>query len=267
MPEQTRFWSTPDGEVRAWGCLQTPFWSLDIGVHPDAQESLFADVLHWASDRAQALVSTAQGRTVWFAYAFSDQANTIDVLEAAGFQSQAEAPEPWTLVQMRHDPEAAPTPASPPAGFALRPLSGRSEAAAYTALHRAVFNSDSMTEQWRRTVLNDPSYDPELDLVITDPDGRLAALCVGWLAATGPDGHASGQIEPLGVDARYRGIGLGRAIADECVRRMYAKGARDVYVETDSHRNAALGLYESLGFAVHRTILVFRKDYQVTASR
>jgi GNAT superfamily N-acetyltransferase len=224
IPGQTRFWSTHDGEVRAWACLQTPFWSLDIGVHPDAEKSLLTDVLRWANDRAQALVSTDLGRTMWFAHAFSDQARAIAALEAAGFEPQADTPQPWSMVLMRHDPATAPAPASLPGGFTLRPLNGPSESAAYTALHRAVFNSDSMTEQWRRTVLNDPLYNPELDLVITDPYGRLAALCVGWLAATGPDGHASGQIGPLGVDARYRGVGLGRAIGDECVRPMYAKG-------------------------------------------
>lgn len=118
-----------------------------------------------------------------------------------------------------------------------------------------------MTEDWRRAVLQHPSYDPELDLVITDPDGELAALCVGWLSATGPDGRPSGQIEPLAVHSRYRGRGLGKAIATECLRRMYAKGALDVYVETDSHRNAALALYESVGYMVQRRIIVLRKDY------
>lgn len=45
---------------------------------------------------------------------------------------------------------------------------------------------------------------------------------------------------------------------------MYAKGALGVYVETDSHRVAALSLYVSVGFAVQRTIIVLRKDYQPT---
>jgi len=215
-------------------------------------------------DRAQAGVSSALGRPMWFAYAFSDQSGVIDVLEAAGFESQAAAARPWSMVLMRHDPAALAVPSALPAGFTLRPLRALSETAVYTALHRAVFNSDSMTEEWRRTVLEHPSYDAELDLVITAPDGQLAAFCVGWLSTAGPDGRASGQIEPLGVDSRYRGCGLGRVIADECVRRMYAKRACDVYVETDSHRDAALGLYETVGFAVQRSIIVFRKDYEPT---
>ena len=102
---------------------------------------------------------------------------------------------------------------------------------------------------------------PGLDLVIDDPDDELAAFCIGWLGPTGWNNQASGQIEPLGVDDRYRGQGLGRAIAQECVRRLYAKGAHDVYVETDLDRNAALALYEAVGFRVERSIQVYRKTY------
>lgn len=37
-------------------------------------------------------------------------------------------------------------------------------------------------------------------------------------------------------------------------------------VETDSFRDGAFSLYESVGYAVQRTILVFRKDYPPTNS-
>jgi len=46
------------------------------------------------------------------------------------------------------------------------------------------------------------------------------------------------------------------------MRRLLSHGARDVYVETDSYRNAAYGLYESSGFGVAREVLVYRKDYR-----
>jgi ribosomal protein S18 acetylase RimI-like enzyme len=267
VPGQRKFWSTADGQVQAWACLQTPFWSLDYAIHPDAPPGLLTEVVSWADDRARAVMSTPLGRPTWLAFAFADQTDAILALEAAGFEPQTTAPQPWSMVLMRQDPSKLATSSSLPAGFTLRPLAGASEATAYVALHRAIFNSDSMTEDWRRTVMQHPSYDPDLDLVVTDPDGDLAALCVGWLSATGPDGRLSGQIEPLGVDARYRGRGLGNAIATECLRRMYSKGAVDVYVETDSHRDAALALYESVGYTAQRSIIVLRKDYRPANSR
>lgn len=259
-PAQTRLWSTPDGELHAWGCLQTPFWSLDFAIHHAAPPTLVVEVLAWADTQAKAVLSTEYGRPMWFAFAFSDQRAVIAALEAAGFESQADGADAWSMVLMRHAPDS-PRPAAPPPGFTLRPLRGQSEVGAYVDLHRRVFNSDSMTEGWRAAVLRQPGYDADLDLVITDPDGELAAFCIAWLGSTGWDNRPGGQIEPLGVAERYRRQGLGRAIADECVRRLYAKGAQDVYVETDSDRDAALALYEAVGFAVERTILVFRKPY------
>ncbi len=264
IPGQTKFWSTPNGDVQAWACLQTPFWSIDYAIHPDAPATLATEVVSWVNERAQAIVSTPQGRPMWFTFAFADQTDVIQALEAAGFEPQTTAAQPWSMVLMRHDPSAVATSTPLPTGSTLRLLAGASEMAAYVDPHRGIFNSDSMTKDWRRTVLQHPSYDADLDLVITNPHGELVALCVGWLSGTGPDGRLSGQIEPLGVDSRYRGRGLGRAIATECLRRMYTKGALDVYVETDLHRDAALSLYESVGYAVQRTIIVLRKDYQLT---
>src|SRR4051794_31172868 len=91
IPEQTKFWSTPNGDVLAWACLQTPFWSLDFAVPPDAPPEITTAVLTWANDRAQALVSTHLGRPLWFAFAFADQPEVIGALQANGFQPQTTA--------------------------------------------------------------------------------------------------------------------------------------------------------------------------------
>ena len=59
----------------------------------------------------------------------------------------------------------------------------------------------------------------------------------------------------------FRHLGLGRAILQEGLRRLYAQGVQEVFVETDNYRDAAFALYESVGFRVVREVLVFRKDY------
>jgi ribosomal protein S18 acetylase RimI-like enzyme len=101
---------------------------------------------------------------------------------------------------------------------------------------------------------------PALDLVAVSPDGGIAAFCICWLGAS-PGRPPRGQIEPLGVAPAYRRSGLGRAILEEGLRRLGSHGAEEVFVETDSYRNAAYGLYESVGFRVIRDVLVFRKNY------
>ena len=58
----------------------------------------------------------------------------------------------------------------------------------------------------------------------------------------------------------------GGAIALACIERLYAHGAEEVSVETDAFRNAALALYEAVGFRVQRDVLVYRKDYPLAVS-
>jgi mycothiol synthase len=151
-----------------------------------------------------------------------------------------------------------------PAGFTIRPLMGRvaSQVQAYVELHRAVFESRNMTVEWRTRTVSQPEYIADLDLVATAPDGRLAAFCIGWLDRNTE--KASGQIEPLGVCAGLRHLGLGRAILSEGLSRLQLHGASQIYVETDKHRNAALELYESVGFRTLQDVLVYRKDYEST---
>jgi ribosomal protein S18 acetylase RimI-like enzyme len=131
-----------------------------------------------------------------------------------------------------------------PSGFLLRPLAGEHEVAAYVDLHRAAFDSTSMTVEWRTRTIHDPLYRPQLDLVVEAPNGRLAAFCVGWL---NPE-HLVAQIEPLGVHPDFQRHGLSRALQSEMLRRFKDEGARKALVETDNTSSAALKAYEDSGF-------------------
>ncbi|HXQ32769.1 MAG TPA: GNAT family N-acetyltransferase [Anaerolineales bacterium] len=166
------------------------------------------------------------------------QTERIRDLEHAGFESQANVGEnSWSQVLMEHSMQL-PADTRLPENFRIRPLNGKHEVDAYVALHRAVFESKNMTVEWRSRTLDHPEYIPELDLVAVAPDGQLAAFCICWLAKD-LNGEISGQIEPLGVHADFRKIGLGGAILLEGLKRLSVLGARRVYVQTDSHRNAA----------------------------
>jgi ribosomal protein S18 acetylase RimI-like enzyme len=147
-------------------------------------------------------------------------------LEAAGFACQADVGEnSWTKVFMAR-PAGMPLPeTSLPSGWSIRPLAGEAEVGAYVALHRAVFESTSMIDK------------------------------------AGPEGRPCGQIEPLGVHAAHRNQGLAKAILVEGIKRLQELGAEQIFVETDNYRNAAMALYESVGFRLKHEVLVYRKDY------
>ena len=142
-----------------------------------------------------------------------------------------------------------PAPALPD-GFLLRPLAGEQEVNAYAELHRAAFDSTSMTPDWRARTLRMPHYRPELDLVVAAPDGTLAGFCVGWFN----EERQIGQIEPMGVHPRFQKLGIGRALLFEILRRFKEHGAAYALVETEVDRFAAQRAYESVGFRPVHTI-------------
>ena len=261
-PENVGLWVDEGGELVAWAVLQTPFWTMDIVCRPDAPPDLYRWALAWADARASEVRDAPGGRPIWFVNVYRRQEARRRDLEAAGFADQGDVGEnAWSKVLLRRslsDPVPQPT---LPEGFRIRPLAGVSEVGGYTALHRAAFGSDSMTEDWRRRTLERPEYIPAIDLVATVPNGRLAAFCVCWFDPAGRGGQPSGQIEPMGVGPDFQQQGLGRALLCEGLRRLHGLGAEQIFVESNLQSEAALGLYQSVGFQSIEDVQVYRKDY------
>ncbi len=257
-PDNVGLWFDDEQQLVAWAVLQPPFWAIDYACLPAAPQDIHKRLLEWADGRARQAVGMPGGLPAWYVSVFADQAERIRDLEELGFASQADMGEDsWSQVFMTRSAQMPVVECPLPAGFAIRPLAGESKVAAYVELQRAVFGTENMTVGWRARTLRQPDYIADLDLVAVAPDGRLAAFCICWLDTS----SASGQIEPMGVHADWRKLGLGQAILSEGLRRLQRHGAQTVYVETDRQRNAALALYQSVGFRVTREILIYRKDY------
>lgn len=258
-PANIGLWFDEQEQLAAWAVLQTPFWTIDYACHPSAEFQLYAELLHWAVQRAGEILPTEFGHPAWFVMAFEDQKKRIQDLQAAGFQCQAEVGEDsWSKVLMRRDASLPVKVYQPPPGYTVRSLAGEVEAEAYVELHRSVFESKNMTVDWRRRVIRHTVYRPDLDVVVESPDGRLVAFCICWF-----DEHSCrGQVEPLGCHQDFRKFALGRVALSEGLYRLQTLGAKDILVETDSYRNTAFRLYESFDFQVARSVLVYRKDFE-----
>jgi mycothiol synthase len=259
-PENIRLWTNKNGQLLAWAVLQVPFWKIDYAYDPEFQNTLHPQILRWADAQARRIVGTASGHPSWFVAVLARQTDRIRDLEEIGFASQENVGEnSWTQVLMKHSMQI-PDEVNVTDGFHIRPLNGTREVEAYVELHRAVFESKNMTVEWRNRTLQRPEYVSHLDLVAVAANGQLAAFCICWLGQDA-SGNISGQIEPLGVHAEYRRLGLGQAILSEGLRRLQSRGASQIFVQTDRYRNAAFKLYESSGFHVIQDILMYRKDY------
>ncbi|MFC4639106.1 GNAT family N-acetyltransferase [Deinococcus hohokamensis] len=112
------------------------------------------------------------------------------------------------------------------------------------SLHRAVWHPSRITLEAYRRLRAAPTYDPRLDVVVTDLAGAFVAYALGWFdAVTG-----QGIMEPVGTHPEHRGRGLGRAAVQEVTRRLAERGAGCIMIRTPETNVSACALYTSAGY-------------------
>jgi mycothiol synthase len=142
-----------------------------------------------------------------------------------------------------------PDPQLPP-GFTLRPLAGPAEVPAYVDAHRAAYGTEYMTVEHRLDIMRATYYRPDLDLVITAPDGTIAAFCVCSIHddQTQPTGPREGEIGIVGSRPEFRGQGLARAAVLAGMHALKRLGIQTAALTVGNWNHAAVRLYQSLGF-------------------
>jgi ribosomal protein S18 acetylase RimI-like enzyme len=137
-------------------------------------------------------------------------------------------------------------------------VAGEDEWAARVELHRDVWSPSRVTLEAYRRLRAAPIYRPDLDLVVIAPDGTLASYAICWLDAA----NRSGEFEPVGTRAAFRGQGLGKAVVQEGFRRLRACGARVACVTAVGGNMAAQKLYASAGFQTVTREHLYRKPLE-----
>lgn len=141
--------------------------------------------------------------------------------------------------------------------LALRPFRPATDAAAWVrANNRAFATHPSQGRQTTETLadtLAEPWVDLDGFLVVEDPSrpGELAGSCWTRVHPATTAEPALGEIFVIGVDPSHHGEGLGRSLVLAGLDHLAWSGITTgmLYVEADNQ--AALHLYERLGFQVH----------------
>jgi ribosomal protein S18 acetylase RimI-like enzyme len=215
-------------------------------------------MLEWAQVRAREMAATGEGRPMWFISIPMACLKQRHELVALGFEDQSEVgDDSWSKALFELVDDSLLPPIEVPSGYQVRSLDTRSEIQAYVDLHRQVFQSENMTHGWRTNAIQMTDYINALDLAITSDDGEFCGFCVAWLRKL-MSGKTVGQIEPLGVKGSHRGQKLSQSLLAEAIRRSRNRGARQIFVETDKQRAAAMAAYTSMGFRVAQNVLVYR---------
>jgi ribosomal protein S18 acetylase RimI-like enzyme len=234
-----RIWKDGDRTV-AWSWLKRDRALVDFDFRRDRLDLL------------DEILADPDARTT---VTYEDDEEVLAALERNGFTEQRDAnlnrQGPLTHFNAR-DLSTAPDPAPLPDGFRCRTVEP-GDLAERVAIHRDVWAPSRVTERSFANVQATWPYRASLDCVVEAPDGRFAAYCLIWP----DDENRVGELEPVGVRGEFRRRGLGAAVCTFALRRLYEEGGRQaiVYCVTD----AACGLYESIGFRRHATLVGYSR--------
>ncbi|MGP9538789.1 GNAT family N-acetyltransferase [Brachybacterium sp. AOP43-C2-M15] len=118
-----------------------------------------------------------------------------------------------------------------------------SSVAEYTAVHRAAFDSEGVTDERFRELAGSRAARESVSLLGRD-GASAAAIITVWSAGAG----RPGLIEPLGVHPAHRGRGHGRAMCLAAAARLRTMGSSSAVVCTPRSLTGAVATYVAAGF-------------------
>ncbi|MBI2169714.1 MAG: mycothiol synthase [Actinobacteria bacterium] len=210
-------------------------WNVQEVVHPAHRTAgLRAEIAHRAIDEAWA---RGARRVQWWAVRADH--------EDDGLAAQLGL-SPWRdVVKMTR---SLPHPDAPalPEGTRLRAFEPGRDEDAWLSVNRRAFadhpEQHAITEADLRARMAEPWFAAS-DFLLAEDSAGLAGFC--WVKIPG-DG--TGEIYVIATDPDRQGGGLGRALVLAGLARMTERGATTAGLYTDGNNDAALALYEGLGF-------------------
>ena len=230
-----------------------PHWAAGMVVHPDVRGSTGVEVA--LLERAIEHVAAAGGGLVVL-WVFEPDQRDDEAAARAGFRHQRD------LLQERVPLPLGEEPAWPP-GVEVRPFVPGQDDRAWLTVNNRAFADHPEQGGWVEATLErrmaEPWFDPKGFLLAFDADG-LAGFC--WTKvhpATDVDPEL-GEIFVIGVDPSRQGSRLGRALVVAGLAHLADRGIRTGMLFVDGDNEAALRLYESLGFTIHRRDRAYERE-------
>ncbi len=121
---------------------------------------------------------------------------------------------------------------------------GREEA--FARLNLEWLEANFEVEELDRTLLSDPErsvIEPGGEVIFAELHGELVGTC-----ALLPHSEGVFELSKMAVTPLCRGLGLGRGLLREAIRRFTERGGQRLFLESSSKLPPALALYESEGF-------------------
>ncbi|WP_081239297.1 mycothiol synthase [Streptomyces viridosporus] len=146
-----------------------------------------------------------------------------------------------------------------PQGVTVRTFVPGRDDAAWLAVNAAAFahhpEQGSLTQRDLDDRKAEPWFDPE-GFFLAEQEGRIVGF--HWTKAHRAEGL--GEVYVLGVSPDAQGGGLGKALTTIGLRHLAGQGLPTAMLYVDADNEAAVAVYERLGFATHETDLMYRTE-------
>jgi mycothiol synthase len=220
-------------------------WAAGMVVHPDERGSTEVEVA--LLERAVEHISREGGGEVVL-WIFEPEPRDDEAAARAGFGHQRD------LLQQCVPLPLAEGPAWPP-GVEVRSFAPGQDDDAWLAVNNRAFADHPEQGGWTQATLErrmaEPWFDPKGFLLAFDAEGLVGFCWTKVHPATDADPEL-GEIFVIGVDPSRQGSGLGKALVVAGLAYLAERGIRTGMLFVDADNEAAIRLYESLGFTTHR---------------
>jgi len=256
--ELVHLWEDKDAQICGWVLLDPRDSSLVPQVDSGARSinpSLEREIFEWAEG---ALVAAMQERGLDIELIFAD------VYEGDEVRAEMLPALGWYVddggAMLTRRPVANLLETELPPGYRIRTALGVQEAGAISELHAAGFGSPWPPGLYAY-VMSSPGYDPEHEILMEVPGGRLAGSCIVWADEI----NGTGYFESLAVHPAHRGLGLGKALLRAGLLEMLGWGMEHAEAIYEFENPVSGLLYLDEGFVPVERINWYSK--QVTAAQ
>jgi ribosomal protein S18 acetylase RimI-like enzyme len=211
------------------------------------------EMYKWAEQTATAVARKRGNKTIYVLWISHDDEVLDQHLREQGYRLAR------GMVHLTRNLDEPIAPAKVSGEFNLRACKGELEVIERAKAQYGAFGSSAPFEKYLerfKNFMRSPVYDHYLDLVALATNGEIGAFCIVW---TDPV-NRTGLFEPVGTHPDFQRKGLGRAIMLEGLRCMRERGMEQAIVSTFEDNEAAIKLYESVGFRVVKRLGTYEKD-------
>jgi hypothetical protein len=187
-----------DGDIAAFVSLPAPREkAFDVLLPPALYGSDFERevILACEAMTRERLLSASKNADVLTTGVYTGDSRRADLLLSIGYRL---SDDPADMLSRRSPGDPIPS-VSLPNGFAIRPSLGEGEVDTLIAVQHGAFGRAWTADDYLKTIRT-PGFDPQRELVVTAPDGRLAAFTVIWFDPI----SRSGLFEPVGCHPDFQ---------------------------------------------------------------